>query len=75
VFRRVEGVDTRSAGTARSARRQLSIADIRWADIILVMEDKHAARIRADFRNETRYKPHGRGVGRAYPGKGATADL
>lgn len=57
VFRRVEGVDTRSAGTARSARRQLSIADIRWADIILVMEDKHAARIRADFRNETRYKP------------------
>ena len=56
VFARVEGVSTRSAGTARSARRQISVADIRWADLILVMEDKHAQRLRADFRQEVAYK-------------------
>ena len=57
VFARVEGVVTRSAGTARSARRQVSLADIRWADLIFVMEPKHAARLRADFRQEVAYKP------------------
>ena len=57
VFARVEGVSTRSAGTARDARRQITLADIRWADLILVMEDKHAQRLRADFRQEVGYKP------------------
>ena len=56
VFRRVTGVETRSAGTARSARRTVSIADIRWADLIVVMEDKHAQRLRADFRDAVRHK-------------------
>lgn len=56
VFARVDGVSTRSAGTARSARRKITIADIRWADLILVMEDKHASRIRADFRQDVAYK-------------------
>ena len=27
-----------------------------WADVILVMEDKHRARLRAQFRDEIRYK-------------------
>ena len=56
VFGEIEGVEARSAGTARSARRKISVADIRWADVILVMEDKHASRIRADFRQEVGYK-------------------
>ena len=56
VFARVDGVATRSAGTAKSARRQVSVGDIRWADVILVMEDKHANRLRADFRQEVAYK-------------------
>lgn len=56
VFRREPGLDVRSAGTARSARRTVSISDIRWADLILVMEDKHRARLRAQFRDELRYK-------------------
>ena len=50
------GVATRLAGTSRSARRQVSVTDIRWADVILVMEDKHASRLRADFRQEVAYK-------------------
>jgi len=56
VFANVAGVSARSAGTARSARHQISVADIRWADLILVMEDKHASRLRADFRQEVAYK-------------------
>lgn len=56
VFRRESGVDVRSAGTARSARHTVSVSDIRWADMILVMEDKHRARLRAQFRDELRYK-------------------
>jgi len=46
----------RSAGTSRNARHPLTVRDIRWADIIFVMEDKHAQRIRAEFRDETRHK-------------------
>jgi len=56
IFAEIEGVTTRSAGTARSARRQVSLEDIRWADLILVMEDKHAARLKADFRQDLRFK-------------------
>lgn len=56
VFRKDSGLSVRSAGTSRSARHTISVADIRWADVILVMEDKHRARLRAQFRDEMRYK-------------------
>ena len=56
VFRKDPGLSVRSAGTSRSAKRTISVADIRWADVILVMEDKHRARLRAQFRDEVRYK-------------------
>ena len=56
IFRRVEGISARSAGTSRSARRRVGVADIRWADVILVMEDKHKSRLRADFRGELTHK-------------------
>jgi len=56
VFRKMPGLSVRSAGTARAAKRTISVADIRWADLIFVMEDKHRARLRAQFRDELRYK-------------------
>ena len=56
VWRKVPGVSVRSAGTSRNARRRLTLADIRWADLILVMEDKHKSRITADFRDEVNFK-------------------
>ena len=46
----------RSAGTSSKAKHHISVADIRWADLIVVMEDKHKSRIMADFRDEIRYK-------------------
>ena len=49
-------LQVRSAGTSSKARRRLSVKDIRWADLIIVMEEKHRQRIRAEFRDEMRYK-------------------
>ena len=41
IFRGHPDLQIRSAGTSPSARHQVSIKDIEWADIILCMEDKH----------------------------------
>tara|TARA_R110002051_G_scaffold10868_3_gene40642 strand:- start:189 stop:536 length:348 start_codon:yes stop_codon:yes gene_type:complete len=49
VFSRVAGVSARSAGTAPDARHPVTVADIRWADLIFVMEDQHEQRLHADF--------------------------
>ena len=56
MFRNEPGIAVRSAGTSRGARHTISVADLRWADIIFVMEDKHRTRLRAQFRDEVRYK-------------------
>lgn len=56
VFGKIEGVSTKSAGTSKSAKHKINVQDIRWADFILVMEEKHKSRIQAEFRDETRYK-------------------
>lgn len=50
IFRKDNRLSVRSAGTGQGARRKISAKDIIWADIILVMEEKHKARIQADFR-------------------------
>jgi len=42
-------LSVRSAGTSPSARRRVSAADIAWAEVILVMEEKHRARLLADY--------------------------
>lgn len=47
VFRRHLALDVRSAGTSARARRQVSIADLAWADVVLVMEGKHKSRLMA----------------------------
>ena len=49
-------INTRSAGTSPRARHTVTLADIKWADIILVMERKHAQRLRANFPEVIRHK-------------------
>lgn len=49
LWRQVPGYTARSAGTSPNAKKTLSAADIRWADLILVMEPKHKNRIKAQF--------------------------
>lgn len=56
VFGEMSGIETRSAGTARDARHQVNMADIRWADLIVCMEAKHANRLKADFRQAVTHK-------------------
>lgn len=49
LFRNYPGVCVRSAGTSVNARKHVSVEDVRWADLILVMEDKHKSRLVAEF--------------------------
>lgn len=50
-------LSVRSAGTSPSARRKVSIDDIRWADVIFVMEEKHKSRLVAEFTSLIKNKP------------------
>ncbi len=52
-----ERISVRSRGTSRTSVRCIHSTDIKWADVILVMEDKHSARLKADFPGETKYTP------------------
>lgn len=49
VWRNRAGLNTRSAGTSHNAKRKVCINDIRWADVIMVMEQKHRDRLKAEF--------------------------
>lgn len=57
VFAEVEGVEVRAGGTAHDAVRPVTMADIRWADLIFAMEHKHANQLRAHFRQALSYTP------------------
>lgn len=57
VWRRKSGYQARSAGTSPKAKRTVSSADIRWADMIFVMEKKHKNRLIAQFTRMLDHKP------------------
>ena len=56
LYRNHPGIDVRSAGTSHKARRTVSYKDMKWADIICVMETKHCNKLKADFRELMNYK-------------------
>ncbi|RYD52879.1 MAG: protein tyrosine phosphatase [Sphingobacteriales bacterium] len=49
VFRNRPDLETRSAGTAASARTRVSEKHLRWADLVLVMEKRHRQFIQEQF--------------------------
>lgn len=49
VWRRHPLLSVRSAGTSPNARRKVSADDISWASVIMVMEEKHKSRLKAEF--------------------------
>lgn len=53
---RLPGYQTRSAGTASSARIRVNAGHIRWADVILTMEPRHTQQLRERFPAELRGK-------------------
>jgi predicted protein tyrosine phosphatase len=57
VWRRHPALSVRSAGTSPQARRHVSEADLRWAQVIFVMEEKHQSRLRATFGRLLEHKP------------------
>ena len=56
VFAKDPTLQVRSAGTSRNAKRSVGEADIRWADVIIVMEGKHRDRLKASFPRSITYK-------------------
>jgi predicted protein tyrosine phosphatase len=55
VFKRHPLVSARSAGTSPNARRTVSEDDLRWADVVMVMEHKHRDRIVAGFPRQVEH--------------------
>ena len=49
TYERDDRVRVRSRGTSANAQRTVRQPDLAWADVIMVMEDKHMRRLRADF--------------------------
>ena len=57
LFRRYPGLNARSAGMQRQAKKTVSPAILSWADVICVMEQKHKNRLMADYRRIIDNKP------------------
>ena len=49
-------IETRSAGTSPNAKKTISVNDIKWANLILVMEGKHKNQIIAKFKQLVKFK-------------------
>ena len=49
IWRRHPMLNVRSGGTSPSARHAVSDSDIEWAEVVIVMEQKHKSRLVADF--------------------------
>lgn len=49
-------IDSRSAGTNKGARQAVNSGNLKWADVVMVMEQKHKQRLLAQYPAEMRYK-------------------
>ncbi|MEA5471152.1 hypothetical protein [Spirulina sp. 06S082] len=56
IWRNTNGLKVRSAGTSSKARKTISAVDLRWADVIFVMEQKHKNQLKAKFSRLLEYK-------------------
>ncbi len=54
---RQKGFSARSAGTSPNAKRTLNHLDLKWADKIFVMENKHRNQVKAKFSRLVENKP------------------
>ena len=56
IYSRKHLINTRSGGTSSKARHHVSLDDIKWSDIVIVMESKHKQRLIADYPEAMRYR-------------------
>lgn len=66
VFAQGYGIYTRSAGTSRHARHTINSRDIAWADLILVMEERHKKQLAMQYSRQLQHKKNGCA---GYPGR------
>ncbi|WP_444912226.1 low molecular weight protein tyrosine phosphatase family protein [Microbulbifer sp. PAAF003] len=57
IWRKHPDFNAKSAGTSPRAKKTVRSADIRWADVIFVMEQKHKNRLIAEFSRMLDHKP------------------
>lgn len=57
VWRKHPALSVRSGGTSPNARRVVTAADLSWAHVIFVMEEKHKSRLMAEYRRMLENKP------------------
>ena len=57
IWRNHPALCVRSAGTSPNARHHVSEQDIRWAETIFVMEEKHKSRLLAEYGRVVENKP------------------
>ena len=57
IWRKHPDFNVKSAGTSPRAKKTVGPADIRWADMIFVMEQKHKNRLKAEFTRMLDHKP------------------
>ena len=57
LWRRHPAMAVRSAGTSPNARRPVTAADLAWAQVVFVMEEKHRSRLLAEYRRILEGKP------------------
>ncbi len=57
MWRKHPDFNVKSAGTSPRAKKTVGPADIRWADMIFVMEQKHKNRLKAEFTRMLDRKP------------------
>lgn len=55
IYRDDSSLSVRSRGTSRAAVRTIGENDLAWADLVLVMEQKHRGRLLADFPDRTKF--------------------
>lgn len=53
LYRKDSRCEVRSAGVSQQARRRVSAKDLAWADLVLVMEKNHRAKLQRLFPYET----------------------
>ncbi len=49
VFTDYQGIESRSAGTAKDAEIRVGMDDLQWAEVVFVMEKRHAKQLRTLF--------------------------
>jgi predicted protein tyrosine phosphatase len=56
IFKNIQGISVKSAGTEPSARIRINSKMIERADLIFVMEAKHKIRLKENFPGEIQHK-------------------